>query len=352
MIFDLFLEHLTKTDWMDLEHLINLSEAMFSLDQNRWDEYIGLCRSLDDPRFLSFVITELITNYQRTKKQNYLKLTKDLLELLLEQIDLHKSKPASLDISKLLFLLIKEDVFEEILNILLSNQNFIDIIIKAGNDIIERIIDLEFTDSQSFKKILSIVVIACAESIERNNSLNYQAMYQNILRLFMKLTRAPFHLDVVRQLISIKQFQINGLHDLTHVRVTVLSELIFDLEYGYSTHRLYAELLLVRAKNLRSLKGVELPKFTWKQSNAVIPNHPDIEVFLKSDEMTFVYRGFNEANTARRWIRDFAVVKKNSCFTAVVRTLDGVVEVILQKERTLYERLIESNLTTLSQLAK
>ena len=127
--------------------------------------------------------------------------------------------------------------------------------------------------------------------------------------------------------------------------------MISSLKKNFSNNDLYGELLLVRARNLRWLKAAKLPKFSWKQPNAEIPDHPGVERFLKSDEVTFVYQGFNETNAAVSWINQFAGVHDNYSFNAVARHSNGInVEVILQKDRALYERLIKQYEGLMSEL--
>ena len=62
--------------------------------------------------------------------------------------------------------------------------------------------------------------------------------------------------------------------------------------------------MLVDAR-IAELRRVERPSFTWRQSEARLPQHPDVEEFLRSDRPHFVYAAFASVARARRFARDF-----------------------------------------------
>ena len=110
----------------------------------------------------------------------------------------------------------------------------------------------------------------------------------------------------------------------------------------------------VRFTYLQEIARKGTPKMTWKQPNAVVPGHPQVEAFLRGPSETFVYRDFNDLPHARNWANKHRNDK--GCFmkitptgrgkTAaceVVKTKKGYDKLleIYKKEMTEYEKLLK-----------
>ena len=128
------------------------------------------------------------------------------------------------------------------------------------------------------------------------------------------------------------------------IKQTFIERLILLYRGGKSIKDdFYAELLYVYLKNLNTLQDKGCPKFTWQQPNAKLPDHPGVENFLKSDRVTFVYWKFDNIDEAKQWIDDneqgghLHRWYQDYSFTGIARENQGIVEVILQKERVLHD---------------
>ena len=138
------------------------------------------------------------------------------------------------------------------------------------------------------------------------------------------------------RIIFFEQFRVEGHDNLLETgRSGVLNKLLKDFKNNI-------DLLKIRLTNLRSLKESGVPKLSWKQPNATLdPEDSEIEEFLQSEEITYVYPIFEDKEEALDWIRDYAGVSDTYSFTAIARKSpsdDGFYEVVLQKERHIFEK--------------
>ena len=58
-----------------------------------------------------------------------------------------------------------------------------------------------------------------------------------------------------------------------------------------------------RVKYLQIATANGPPKFSWHQPDAIVPGHPKVEAFFRSDQETFTYQEFTGIKHARNWAR-------------------------------------------------
>ena len=75
-----------------------------------------------------------------------------------------------------------------------------------------------------------------------------------------------------------------------------------------------------RVKYLQIATANGPPKFNWHQTDAVVPGHPKVEAFFRSDQETFMYQEFTGINHARNWARKHS----NDAGTKAIFTPGGI----------------------------
>ncbi|EFX74647.1 hypothetical protein DAPPUDRAFT_251633 [Daphnia pulex] len=65
---------------------------------------------------------------------------------------------------------------------------------------------------------------------------------------------------------------------------------------------------------------VKEPTFSWQQFNAVVPNYPEVQAFLRSPEQSMIYMKFNEIAEARRFADSLQAMGQSNNFSVSVTT--------------------------------
>ena len=82
---------------------------------------------------------------------------------------------------------------------------------------------------------------------------------------------------------------------------SVLVKLISDTKETHQHSTMYQHLLLRRFSFLKECISKGKPQIVWEQPNAELPQHPQVQQFLRSSKQTFVYQNFNGIRDARNW---------------------------------------------------
>ena len=170
-----------------------------------------------------------------------------------------------------------------------------------------------------------------------------QSEYDDILTYVKIVFTNDLFKDVAKQLTAIRHFEMEGEELMYTAREKfVLQRLVCDLKEDFSGHDLYIDLVTIRIQNLKSLQIQGYPQFGWEQINTVEFRHsPEIQRFLDSNEVTYVHSGFFTFEEARSWMNEYAIPHMDDgySFTAITRLSEsGTIEVILQKERHVFEK--------------
>ena len=194
---------------------------------------------------------------------------------------------------------------------------------------------------ESYQNFFSFSLMALEEMIflsAIDEFILFPKEYNRLLYIFTIILKQNV-VDDLSQLISLQELRCVLKSGAKNVN-TFLQKLFRDLSIDFRTNESYGALILVRVQHLNSLTKDGPPKFTWKQPNGKITDHPSVESFLHSGEVTFVYNAFDSMNQARQWINEYAGEddEDRHSFTAVARRSENGIEVILQKGTEIYEK--------------
>lgn len=89
---------------------------------------------------------------------------------------------------------------------------------------------------------------------------------------------------------------------------------------------------------LESKLAVGPPVFSWKMSQAIMPDHPQVEAFLRSDQLEFKYQ-FNRVAYLRRFISSYSNEwnNKNGGYSANMKELADKI-CLITKTKNMYDR--------------
>ena len=77
----------------------------------------------------------------------------------------------------------------------------------------------------------------------------------------------------------------------------------------------------LRFNKLRETIRMGVPEFSWHQPKAVVPNHPQVQQFLRGPAQSFTYRNFNDRNHAENWANKHRY--DHGCFMTLTPTGSG-----------------------------
>ena len=77
----------------------------------------------------------------------------------------------------------------------------------------------------------------------------------------------------------------------------------------------------LRFNKLKEAIRMGVPEFSWHQPNAVVPNHPQVQQFLRGPAQSFTYRNFNDRNHAENWTNKHRY--DHGCFMTLTPTGSG-----------------------------
>ena len=218
--------------------------------------------------------------------------------------------------------------------------------------------EMKIQNNEHFKTYLRFTISTLEASLikySRKKKVSKYS-YRNILKLVRILFKSDCFSDVLSFLLSSKAFQINGaLHTHKYKKRTIFQYLIVNLKPDFGMKNEYGSLILLRAQHLK-VNGTK-PQLTWRQPEANIRNHPAVTAFLQGDDDTFIYRNiFPTVEEAKRWIRFNTSIFHHESdvtdFTGIARSVDGVIEVILQKGRYMHQRKMKKYYKQMAELER
>ena len=241
--------------------------------------------------------------------------------------------------------------YKTILIRMLSNEHFVALVKKEGQYLVNILSQRPLQQTESYKSIVSIAVAAFGDWMK---DLTFEDTwnYTRALEFSKMIFKEAHYEDIARQFVSLEQFRVQSFEImLTKKGKTLLERLINDLQKALPDNKFYAESVLVRVTNLKSLiEENDLSKFSWRQPQAKL-GWPEVENFLRSEESTFVYKDYFESlEHAKVWIRQCAGSKRTYSFTATSRGSGRNTEVVLKKDKKFHEKVKKRYLELMSEL--
>uniref|UniRef100_A0A7M5XH36 Uncharacterized protein n=2 Tax=Clytia hemisphaerica TaxID=252671 RepID=A0A7M5XH36_9CNID len=202
-------------------------------------------------------------------------------------------------------------------------------------------VNLEKTETCKMLLTLAVEIFEIVLEEEKRVGRLSSVRYKAILRVFKTVFQDDFYSDIAWQLTSLQAFQINGQSNINKEKQS-LEKLIRDLKEDFSQHESYARLVSIRVENLTSLYQEGQPRLHWDQPNAEFPTDENIQAFLRGQQTTYSVLGkFPDLQAAGHWIDAYcrpSFIQSHS-FSGIARISNvGSVELILQKERHIYEK--------------
>eukprot|EP00111_Clytia_hemisphaerica_P023018 TCONS_00067734-protein len=340
MIFDRYIDQLLYCTHL-VKDRVTLAQILLRCNitnmNSNIERFLEVCRTIGDLNTLCMIIEDILKNKDKidNKKRSF-EMVNGLLEIFVTNfnMDFNFEKVVNLVIT----LFSEGDLFASKLDEFFSNEFFLDQLRRRFCRVINGVTKKEFPKCESSKKLLRLLLSILGEELFYYDSYITDRYHLHFVR---KLFKDRYFEDIVLEFISSEKFKYSNHEPFpAYKRRSYIEILIDDFKIEFSKNDLYGELLLVRYNNLRTLKERGCPKFTWKQSDAHIYGHPAIERFLRSEEVTLVYRNFNDIDQAVEWLMIHSHWNEDHDFTGIVRGHEGEIELILQKGRDLHERMI------------
>ena len=326
-----------KVVFSNLDELTVLAETLSRIgslsEPNTIFNFKGL-KGLEESDLLCRLITELILRHEKCKElTNFAEMINTLSTDLFHSLSTRPVIQTHLMKDLILTMFNQEDLFEVILEKALQEREVINCLKEDGDGLIKSIGSRnKIIKSEGYKILLRVAVDNFENTIDQ---VRYG--YKFTLDFIKLLFKESFYADVAHEFVSLKVFQADGLENMQQpIGESYLELLLKDLQKELSDNDFYIQLMLIRVRNLRSLKETGVPKLTWAQTEAVFP-HPLIQEFLHSENVTFVAK-FQTLYKAKKWIGRFAGYRRTYSFSAVARMNEGIPEAILQKERDIYQK--------------
>eukprot|EP00111_Clytia_hemisphaerica_P000034 TCONS_00000092-protein len=206
---------------------------------------------------------------------------------------------------------------------------------------------LESVKSEHLKILVQsgISFFAKAVSREKLYGIGYIDIfeYQSMLKYLKIVFKDDFYCNTAKQLTTLDEFKSKDYEKMCNTtKESILQRLIQDLKKDFYFKESYIDLVRVQIENLKTLQDKGCPKSYWEQPDAIFYDE-HIEEFLESDKVTLVVSDEfeNDLEYANSWINDYAGphLHRGYSFSAIARlSTEGTVEVILQKEKHIYER--------------
>ncbi|XP_066935486.1 uncharacterized protein [Clytia hemisphaerica] len=311
------------------------------------DKYVDLCREGNEkPDAICKIIFELLDISMKNTELSCITLIENLFDLFISLLSNHYT---TLFQELTIKLFSAGDSFASKLEKMFSNFNFMYQIKKRVDFFIRDLMYKEHPRTETFKKLLECILKVVQEILDGGNREPH-FIISTLLPFLQGIYKNTYHKELVIDFISLEKFNINSEQYYANSQSRAfIKSLISEFDRNLIKTDFYAELLNVHLKSLKCIQEKGCPKFNWRQENAKIPDHPYVEIFLKSDLVTFVYRHFNNIENAKGWLQNYARTidysgywrQQNYRFTGIARENQGVVEVVLQKGRGVYKIIQE-----------
>ncbi|XP_066929723.1 uncharacterized protein [Clytia hemisphaerica] len=235
-----------------------------------------------------------------------------------------------------------KDILPTVLDISNHKQNF--------SEYIELFEGLDSVDAERLNVLVQCGVPFFAEVLHRESlsviGSTRDAEYESMLKYVKMIFKDDFYSDTAKKLIELDEMKTKDDNKMCNADgKSILQRLIIDLKTEFYHHDFYIDLVRVQIQNLKHLQVKGCPKFSWEQPDARFNRNTNIQDFLHSNKVTLKLIGrnifVNNLEIAHFWINDWAQphIGLGFSFTAVARlSTEGTVEIILQKERHIYER--------------
>ena len=345
MIVDTFFDQLYSKS-ADFEEKARLAEIVLRGNLSDMEvniaKYVKSCRTLKDSKSVCKLIKKIFDFCTRNKPLKLTNMVDGLLGVLIEKCTKDYAKIPAMVPQLMMKLFDQGDFYAAQIDKLFENKKFTDNIKSRADQFLSYLeYPKKIPETKSLKKLLRYL-------------MNVVSSHKATLQFIKILFKESFHEDVALEFISSSKFKVDYVSDFYYINggKTRLQKLIDDLEKDHSSNSLYGEMLLVRLKDLKRLQNSGCPKFTWEQPEAYLwDNNPQIERFLRSDEVTFVYRNqrlFRTINDARRFLQENCSYYS---FTGIARkNQEGIIEIVLQKERDGHKKKVDRYFALMTEL--
>ena len=114
----------------------------------------------------------------------------------------------------------------------------------------------------------------------------------------------------------------------------------------------FSAFILIVEHWVEQWKSLKEPQFTWQQHKAVLPDHPEVEAFLRSPQWFITYAKFSKASEVRRFAQQLEEMEGSSNFSvSVTRKGKGKSSRCdIMKDRRYFDRVLNSFQTRKSEL--
>ena len=119
-----------------------------------------------------------------------------------------------------------------------------------------------------------------------------------------------------------------------------------------NSHLAFSAFELIVDHWVEQWKSLKEPQFSWQQHKAVLPDHPEVEAFLRSPQWFITYAKFSKASEVRRFAQQLEEMEGSSNFSvSVTRKGKGKSSRCdIMKDRRYFDRVLNSFQTRKSEL--